>query len=262
MKNLWQHRNLIGRMAWRDVVGRYKGSLIGLLWSFVNPVMMLIIYTFVFSVVFKARWGISVGDSEADFAIILFVGLVIHGLFAECVNGAPNVIVLNVNFVKKVIFPVEILPFVTVCAALFHTTISLVVLLCAQLFLNHHIPITAVLFPIILLPLLFCVMGLSWLIASLGVYFRDIGQLTAMFTIIMLYVSAVFFPISALPECYQSWLRLNPLAVLIEEGRKVLVFGQLPDFMVLSVLLVVGAFVAWLGFAWFQKTRMGFADVL
>ncbi len=261
-ESLWRNRQLIWQMTRREVVGRYRGSVIGIAWSFFNPLLMLVIYTFVFSVVFKARWGVGGDESKTDFAILLFVGLIVHGLFAECVNRAPKLILSNVNYVKKVIFPLEILPWVAFGSALFHTTINLVVLLLAQLILSQRMPWTVILFPFILLPLFFVTMGFSWFIAALGVYVRDIGEITGIFTTVLLFVSAVFFPISALPMQYQSWLELNPLVFIIEEGRNSLIFGQLPDFGRWGMMLAAGMLIAWAGFAWFQKTRRGFADVL
>lgn len=249
-------------MIKRDVSSRYQGSVMGLVWSFINPLLMLTIYTFVFSVVFKARWGVSIGVDKIDYAIILFVGLVMHGILGECLSLAPSLIVSNLNYVKKVIFPLEILPLVSLGTALFHAAVSIGVLLIVQLIFNQYIPVTAILFPIIFLPLIFGTLGLAWFISSLGVYLRDIGHLTNMFITVMLFVSAIFFPMSALPERYQICFHLNPLAVIIEEGRKALIFGQLPNFTVWLVLMTLGLFVAWCGFAWFQKTRKGFADVL
>jgi lipopolysaccharide transport system permease protein len=249
-------------MSKREVIGRYRGSVMGLAWSFFNPLLMLVIYTFVFSVVFKARWGLGTDDSRTSFAILLFVGLIVHGLFSESLNRAPGLIVSNVNYVKKVIFPLEILPWVAFGSALFHASISFCVLLLAQIILNQSIPLTAVLFPVLLLPIVFGTMGLAWFLAALGVYLRDIGQVTSIFTTVMLYISAVFFPITALPDRYQIWLKMNPLAFIIEEERKVLIFGQMPDFGAWTLLLLVSMLIAWAGFAWFQKTRKGFADVV
>lgn len=258
----WRHRALLMTLIRREVMGRYRGSVMGMTWSFFNPLLMLAIYTFVFSVVFKARWGVNTDESKTDFAILLFVGLIVHGLFAECVNRAPGLIVSNVNYVKKIIFPLELLPWVTFGSALFHTSISIVVLFLAQLVFNHFIPWTAILLPIVLLPLMLGTLGMTWFLAGLGVYLRDVSQLTGMFTTILLFMSAVFFPISALPEQYQPLLRLNPLAVMIEQSREVLIFGEIPNVGHWLILLAAGALMAWLGFAWFQKTRKGFADVL
>jgi len=261
-KSFWRNRNLIIALVKREVVGRYRGSLIGIAWSLFNPLLMLVIYTFVFSVVFKARWGIGVDEGKADFAILLFVGMIVHGLFAECINRAPTLILSNVNFVKKVIFPLEILPWVNLGSVLFHSTISILVLIVAQIALYQKIPYTVVLFPLILVPLLLGTMGFAWFLAALGVYLRDIGQITGVFTTILFFISPVFYPLSALPVQYQGWLRMNPLAYIMEEGRNVLIFGRLPDIGQWGVMLVGGLLIAWGGFAWFQKTRKGFADVL
>ena len=260
--SLWRNRSLITALVKREVVGRYRGSIMGIAWSFFTPILMLVIYTFVFSIVFQARWGLESNESKTDFAIILFVGLIVHGLFAECINRAPVLIISNANYVKKVIFPLEILSLVAFGSALFHTVISLVVMLLAQLILNQHMPLTVLLFPFVLLPLAFATLGFAWFFASLGVYVRDIGQITGIITTVLLFVSAVFFPISALPPQYQGWLKLNPLALIIEQSRKTLIFGQLPDFGQWGIMLAVGMLIAWAGFAWFQKTRKGFADVL
>lgn len=260
--SFWRNRQLVLQMTKREVVGRYRGSVMGLAWSFFNPLLMLVIYTFVFSFVFKARWGIATDESKTEFAIILFVGLIVHGLFAECVNRAPGLIVSNVNYVKKVVFPLEILPWVALGSALYHMGISLAVLLSAQVVFNQHIPLTAVLLPLVLTPLVLGTMGLGWFVAALGVYLRDVAQVAGMFTTVMLFVSAVFFPITALPERYRFWLHLNPLAVIIEQTRGVLIFGQIPSLASWSAMMALGLTMAWAGFAWFQKTRKGFADVL
>lgn len=261
-RSSWRHRSLIWQMTKREVIGRYRGSILGLAWSFFNPILMLLVYTFVFSGVFKARWSMGMGDSKISFAIVLFVGLIVHGLFAECINRAPDLILSNINYVKKVIFPLEILPWVAFGSALFHSTISIVVLQLAQILFNQELPWTIVLFPLVLLPLVFTTMGFAWFLAALGVYLRDIGQITGMLTTALLFLSAVFYPVSALPSQYQVWLKLNPLVFIIEEGRNTLIFGKVPDLGQGAIMLAAGMLIFWIGFAWFQKTRKGFADVL
>ena len=260
--SFWRNRELILALTKREVVGRYRGSVMGLAWSFFNPILMLLVYTFVFSVVFKARWTVGGDDSQTAFAIMLFVGMLVHGLFAECLNRAPGLIVSNVNYVKKVIFPLEILPWVALGSALFHAAISLVVLLVAQLILTQQLVWTALLFPCVLLPLVFVTMGFAWFLAGLGVYVRDVGQITGMVTTVLLFLSPVFYPVSALPERYQAWLYMNPLTFIIEESRNTLVYGKVPDIGEWGVRLAGGMVIAWCGFVWFQKTRKGFADVL
>lgn len=260
--SLWQNRQLILQMTRREIAARYRGSLIGLAWSFINPLLMLIVYTFVFSVVFKARWGTSGNESRTDFAIILFTGMIVFGLFAEIINRSPGQIVSNQNYVKKVVFPLEILSWVSLGAVLFQSLVSLFVLLLAQLIIHLSIPWTVILFPLVLLPLIFASLGVAWFLAALGVYVRDIGQITTVLTTVLMFLSAVFYPVSALPKAYQAWLLLNPLVLIITESRKVLIFGSLPDWNWLGIAFLMSLVIAFAGFWWFQKTRKGFADVL
>lgn len=261
-KSLWLHRGLIKQMAWREIIGRYKGSVMGLFWSFINPVLMLAVYTFVFSVVFKAKWGVGSEESKTSFALVLFVGLIVHGLLAEVLNRAPSLILSNVNYVKKVIFPLEILPVINLLAAFFHSVISLVVLLIAYVAINGYLPWTIILIPIVLLPLATLVLGLAWMLASLGVFIRDIGQTIGIITTVMLFMAPVFFPLSAMPEKYHPFILANPLTFIIEQSREVLIFGHLPNWSGLGIYMLIASAVAWSGYIWFQKTRKGFADVL
>lgn len=234
----------------------------GLAWSLFNPILMLVVYTFVFSVVFKARWGTGGEESQSGFAIVLFVGMIVYGLFAEMANRAPGLILSNVNYVKKVVFPLEILPVVGLGAALFHAIISLVVLLVAILLINGNLAWTFIFFPLILTPLLLATLGASWFLASLGVFVRDAGQTIGIFTTVLMFFSPVFYPISALPEKFQIWLMLNPLTFVIEQSRAVMIFGKQPDWAGLGIYAGASLVVAWAGYWWFQKTRKGFADVL
>jgi lipopolysaccharide transport system permease protein len=259
--SLWRNRDLIKALVQREVIGRYRGSVMGILWSFLNPVFMLLVFTFVFSVVFKARWG-GGGDSKTEFALTLFAGLIVFNLFSECANRAPGLILANVTYVKKVVFPLEILPWVVLGSALFHALISLGVWLIAYLILFGVPHLTVLLLPLVFLPFLLFVMGLTWGLASLGVYLRDVSQFTGIITTSMMFLSPIFYPVSALPEAYRRLLLFNPLTPVIEQTREVLVWGKVPDMAMLSVYLLVAILIAWLGFAWFQKTRKGFADVL
>ena len=258
--SLWSHRQLIVQMARREVVGRYKGSVMGLLWSFLNPVLMLVIYTFVFSVVFKARWGDG-QETRAQFATMLFAGMIVHALFADILNRAPALILSNANYVKKVVFPLETLVAVAAGSALFHAAISLLVLVLA-IALQGTLPWTAMFIPFVLAPLLVLALGLGWLLASLGVFLRDVGQVVGVLTTVLLFLSPVFFPVTALPEFIQPWIRANPLTFIIEQTRAVLILNQWPDWAGLARYWLGALLVAWLGYAWFQKTRKGFADVL
>ena len=261
LASIWRNRSLVSALIKREVLGRYRGSVLGIVWSFFNPILMLAVYTFVFSVVFKARWNVE-SDSKTEFALVLFAGLIIFSLFAECVNRAPGLILSNVNYVKKVVFPLEILPVITLGAALFHGVISLAVWLIFYIIIFGMPHLTALLLPLIILPFILFIMGLSWLLASFGVYLRDTSQFIGIITTIMMFLSPIFYPISALPAEYQFLLQFNPLTPAIEEARNVLIWGKMPSMPILAAYYVCTAFVAWLGFAWFQKTRKGFADVI
>lgn len=260
--SFWRNRQLIWQMTKRDVVGRYRGSILGLAWSFFNPILMLTVYTFVFSVVFKARWNMGGGESKAQFAVILFAGMIVHGLFAECINRAPTLILSNVNYVKKVVFPLEILPWVALGSGLFHTVANITVLIIFFVALNGYMNWTVIFLPMVLLPLILFSIGASWFLAATGVYLRDVAQAIGMISTILLFLSPVFYPVSALPEQYQFALQLNPLTFVIEQTRNTLIFGVLPEFEWFGAYLAASILTAWLGFMWFQKTRKGFADVL
>ncbi len=258
-----QNSELIRSLIHRDILGRYRGSGLGLLWSLITPLFMLAVYTFVFGTVFATRWGSEqTSSSTAEIAIILFAGLIVFQLFSEVILRAPSLVLSNVNYVKKVVFPLEILPLVALGSALFHATVSLAVLLAAMLLTQGHIPLTALLLPIVLLPLLFVTAGLGWLLASLGVYVRDIAQVLGPLVTALMFLSPVFFPTSALPEWVRPWLALNPLTLPIEQTRDVLIWGNRPDFGALAVYTVMALAVLAAGLTWFRLTRKGFADVL
>lgn len=264
LRGLWLHRQLIAQMTRREVLGRYKGSAMGLAWSFFQPLFMLTVYTFVFSEVFKARWGGagSVAESKTQFAVLLFVGLIVLNLFSEVINRAPTLVVANVNFVKKVVFPIDVLPVSAMGAALFHAAVSVVVLLCAVLVFNGGLAWTVVFFPLVLLPLVIVTLGLAWILASLGVFLRDVGQTISLLTTVLMFLSPVFYPVTAVPLRFRPFIMANPLTFIIEQARDVLIWGRLPNWLGLAVYMVAACGVAWAGYAWFQKTRKGFADVL
>jgi len=262
LRSIWRNRDLIVQMSIREVAGRYKGSFLGLAWSLFNPILMLCVYTFVFSVVFKSRWGSGTGDSKSEFAVVLFVGLIVYGFFSEVVNRAPGLIISNVNYVKKVVFPLEILPIVAMGAALFHALISVVVLLGAFVLLNGYLHWTVLLIPVVLLPLIVLTVGLAWLLASLGVFLRDLAQTIGIITMVFMFLSPIFYPVTALPEQFRQWFMMNPLTFMIEQAREVAIFGNTPNWSGWAIYLAGASIVAWAGYAWFQRTRKGFADVL
>ena len=262
IESLLRNRQLIVQMTRREVAGRYKGSVLGLAWSFLTPILMLAVYTFVFSVVFKARWGTDGDESKTQFALVLFVGMIVHGLFAEVLNRAPGLILSNVNYVKKVVFPLDVLPVIAMGAALFHASISLTVLLIAFALVNGYLHWTVIFIPVVLLPVVILTLGVAWIFASLGVFLRDVGQTVGIITTVMLFLAPIFYPITALPEEIRPWIMANPLTFIIEEARGVVILGRMPHWTGLGMYTLVATAVAWAGFAWFQKTRKGFADVL
>jgi lipopolysaccharide transport system permease protein len=257
----WKNRELITALAKREVASRYKGSTMGLVWAVATPLFMLGVYTFVFSVVFKARWDTAM-NSRAEFALVLFVGLTIFNIFAECIGRAPTLITQNSNYVKKVVFPLEILPCITMGAALFQGAMNLVVWLvfyCIFVGAPHG---EALLLPLVLTPLLLSTLGLSWLLASLGTFLRDLSQVVSLGLTVLMFLSPIFYPSSALPARYQSLLQLNPIATTVEQARGLLVQGIIPPFSMLAVQFSLSFLIAWVCFAWFQKTRRAFADVV
>jgi lipopolysaccharide transport system permease protein len=255
----FDNANLIYQLTKREVVGRYKGSALGLLWSFIIPLVMLGVYTFVFGMVFKARWGV---DGGPNFSVLLFTGLIFHAFLAECLTSSPGVILSKPNFVKKVVFPLEILPIVSVLTALFHFLVSLFILFFAVLITEGSIPLTWLALPAVFLPLFFLGVSVSWLLASLGVYLRDIGQMTGVLATLLMFLCPIFYPLSAIPEAYQPYILLNPLSFIVENARNILVFGEWPNFSGLAIYGLVTSMLSFLSFIWFSKTRKGFADVL
>ena len=261
LASLWRNHSLIYALSKREVVGRYRGSYFGILWSFLNPLLMLSIYTFIFSNIFKAKWNIH-GDSKIEFALILFIGLIIYNLFSECINRAPSLILWNANYVKKVVFPLEVLPWVDLFSALFHTFISLLVWFLAYLMFYGAPNPTLLYLPLVLTPFIFLIVGLSWVLTALGVYLRDVSQFIGLLTTMLMFLSPIFYPASAFPEAYRNLLYLNPLTFVIEQMREILFWGNAPDVIGLTVFWLMSIFFMWFGFVLFQKARKGFADVL
>jgi lipopolysaccharide transport system permease protein len=259
---LWKHRDLWWRLTEREVLGRYRGSALGIGWSFINPLAMLAVYTFVFSQVFKARWGGLEQAGPLGFAVNLFAGLIVFNLFADCVNKAPGLVLANPNYVKKVIFPLEVLAGVAVGAAVFHALASLAVLVIFELIVFHALPITFFWLPLVWLPLVLGCLALSWLLAALGVFLRDIGQVVGVVVSMLMFLSPIFFPVSALPLRWQPLLALNPLAQVIEQTRKVLVVGLTPGAGYLIGSTILATIACELSFRLFQKAKRAFADVM
>lgn len=256
-----RNRSLLRHLIQREIAGRYRGSLLGILWSFLNPLVMLAVYTVVFGYVFKSRWGNS-NESVEGFALVLFAGLIVFNLFSECIGRAPSLILSNANYVKKMVFPLELLPWVSLGAAFFHFVMGLSIVVVFNLLVNHAFQWTILLLPVLLLPLCLCIVGLSWMLAALGVFLRDIGQMIGLALSVLMFLSPLFYPVSALPERVRPLLYLNPLTYIIEQARGLILWGQFPDLYSFFFYLAGATALAYAGFYFFQRARKGFADVL
>jgi len=233
----------------------------GLIWSLVSPLLMLLVYTFVFSVVFKVRWGAG-EQNNLDFALNLFVGVIVHAFLAECLIRSASIIAENENYVKKVIFPLWIIPVVALNAALFHLLVSSLVLVLCLLFYNGQLPVTILLFPILLLPYIIIALGLSWFLAALGVYLKDLIQVLPVISAVLLFLAPVFYPMEALPADYQSLLYYNPVTYVVIAARDLLLVGSVPEWMGYLKYISIAGVIALLGIGFFSRTKAGFADVL
>jgi lipopolysaccharide transport system permease protein len=231
-------------------------------WSFLTPFAMLSVYTFVFSQVFRSRWGGLEQAGPLGFAVNLFAGLIVFNLFAECINRAPGLVLANPNYVKKVIFPLEILAGVAVGGAGFHALTSLAVLVIFELLAFHALPITFLWLPLVWLPLMLGCLALTWLLAALGVFLRDIGQLVGVAVSMLMFLSPIFFPVSALPLRWQPLLAINPLAQVIEQTRQVVVAGNPPGAGYLIGGTLLAALACEMSYRSFQKAKRAFADVM
>jgi lipopolysaccharide transport system permease protein len=262
LRQAWLQRQLFLKLLRRDFAERYRGSYLGLVWSLLLPLLSLLVFTFFFGVIFQMRWAGRSDSSLTDLALILFVGMALYNFLAECLSRAPGLILAHSNYVKNVVFPLEMLPAVMVASALLTLGVTLLIILLLQATLGHALTGTALLLPLILLPLVLFVLGLSWFLAALGVYIRDIQQLIAPLVQLLMFLSPVFYPVSALPEAMRPWLQLNPLALAIEQTRGILLFGQPPAWLPYLLCLGASLLIMGLGVYWFARTRKGFADVL
>lgn len=256
-----QYRSLTIELTRRDILGRYRGASFGLLWSLISPFLMLGVYTMAFGYILKSRWPGTTGNT-ADFAMLLFLGLITHGLFAECLTRAPMLIAGNTNLVKKIVFPLDVLPWTVVLSASFHAATNTVVFVLLNLLLRGEFHATVLLVPLVLAPLALMLIGVVLAVSALSVFLRDIGQVTGVAATAMLFLSSAIIPVQTLPERYQRMFVLNPLTFIIDQVREVAFWGRLPNWPGLLLYMLIALLIAYLGFAIFQKTRRGFADVL
>jgi lipopolysaccharide transport system permease protein len=257
---MYQNRDLLRSLVKREIEVKYRASVLGKLWIVIFPLMMLAVYTFVFGGVFGARWA-GRGDLT-DFVPMLYCGLIVHAIFAETVGKAPSLIVNNPNYVKKVIFPLELLPVTALLTAMFNATVSFVLLVLMVLALKHNLNWTLVFAPMVLLPLILLAIGCAWIIAALGVFFRDIEQFIGVLMSMLLFLSPVFYSTESAPPFARQLLRLNPLSYPIEEIRNVVLLGMVPNWSAWMLNMLPAVFVAWMGLWVFERARPAFADVI
>lgn len=258
---LWQHRALLWQFTLRNVELRHKGSHLGLVWSFLNPLLMLGLYVLVFGYVFRGGFHETAGETRLDYGLGIFVGLSLYHFFAEVLGLAPTTIVGNPNFVKKVVFPLEILPAANVGGALVHLVISLGLALLGVVTVGRGLQAGVLWLPLILLPLVLLCLGTAWLVSALGVFFRDIGQLTQFATMVLLWASAVFFSAQQYPEAW-PWLRFNPLLLAISLARDAVLWGRPLNLHHLGYVYACGLLACIAGHALFRRMKPAFADVI
>jgi lipopolysaccharide transport system permease protein len=247
----------------REISVRYKDSILGVFWSFLTPLFLLIVYTFVFTVIFKSRWGTEFASgSQYEYALLLFSGLALYNFLAEVVMLSPSVIPANVNYVKKVVFPLHIFPIVKVGSALFHLLISLFVLMLFVIYVRGALPWTTLLFPVVLAPLVFMVLGLGWILSSLGPFIKDISLVLGPIVTAALFIGPILYPREAMPGSLQPWLNLNPLTIPVEQIQDVMIWGVLPDLIEFSLYAAISIILAVLGYLLFHRVKLGFSDVL
>lgn len=254
-------RTALRQFLVRAIARRYRASAFGLLWAAIVPLITLAIYAFVFGTVMEARWQ-PAGADNVPFAINLFAGLIVFWLMADAMGQAPSCVIEHTNLVKRAVFPLEIIPVVVVGNALFHTLINAAILLLALAALGIHIHVTALLLPIVLVPFVLLLTGLAWLLAALGVYFRDLIQLVGLVMTGVLFLSPIFYSIDRLPPGLQNAITFNPVTVIVTATRAVLLEGTPPDWMALGAYFAVAWLTAALGLAFFRRARGNFADVL
>ncbi len=258
-----RHRHLILRLTRARLEARYRDTWLGWLWLPAVPLLLLGVYTFVFSQVFHARWDTVPGQGNAPFALMLFCGLTLYGLVAQCVNEAPSLLIAYQSYLKQLLFPSEILAWVCVLTAVVPLGVSLLLLLIVYGVMVGPPPISSLLLPFTVVPLILLTLGTVWFLSSLGVFLRDLSHASAVFTSALLFLSPVFYPASRVPEALRGWFELNPLTPVLEAARRSLFEGQLPlDWGPLSVATGVGLLVSWGGYAWFMRTKGTFVDVL
>ena len=262
VRGLWGHRELIGQFTKRQIQERYRGSYLGLLWSVITPLAMLAVYTLVFSVIFQARWAEIDLGSRFDYALFLFAGLIPFNIVSETSLDASRLILARPNLVKRVIFPLEILPVSLLLSVFVQSLLNLSILLIAMLVLLKSIPLSLLYLPLVYLPLLFLCQGLAWFLASLGVFLRDLDPFLRIFLQILFFLTPIIYPFSAVPVSLQRLLWINPLTYFVAQFRDLLLQGRAPAWGPYGVLAIISIGVFWAGYLWFVRSKKAFGDVV
>lgn len=264
LRSLYKDRELIWNLTKREVKSTYQSSFLGALWTVIVPLMMLLIYTFVFSVVFQAKWSTnSVQETpRGEFALILFAGLTPFNFFSAAISKSPALILGVPNYVKKVVFPLEILPIVIVGAAFITSLINIVLILLGCLLVLHRFPIMFLLLPFAYFPLVLITLGLTWFLSSLSVFIRDIGQAIPVIIQVLFFMTPIFYSADRVPYPLRLIVNLNPLSSIIDNFRRILIWNQWIDWGSWGLVTLLSAFLAILGFAWFSATKKAFSDVM
>ena len=262
-RNLWSHRELAWQLAKRELLARYREARLGILWSILTPLALLGIYTFVFSVVFQGRWGNDPNESRGEFALTVFCGMLLYNLFAEVVNRAPVMIVANPNYVKRVVFPLEVFVVSGLISGLINMLIGYGVWLAGWMLIIRDLPSwTMVWFPLVLVPVCLTTGGVSWILASLGVFLRDIGHAVGLITQMLFFATPIVYSLQHVPQPFRRVLELNPLTHYIQDARRVLMYGEQPYWGWWAGSAAASVLLAVLGYAFFMKSKRAFADVL
>lgn len=260
--HLSHHRELIGQFTRREVIGRYKGSYLGLVWAFIQPLILLCVYTFVFSIIFEAKWGMSPQQGRLSFAMALFAGILTFNILGDVANAAPGLILGHANYVKKVIFPLEILPLVKLFGAVIHSFFGVIILLAGIVFSDLTLHWTIILLPVAWLPVMLFSLGWGYFLSALAVFVRDVGQTVGLVVTMLFFLSPIFYPLEAVPESLRIYCQLNPIAVFVEDARRVVLWGSLPNWPWYFAGLIISLVIFVFGFIWFMRSKRAFADVM
>jgi lipopolysaccharide transport system permease protein len=261
LAHLWRQRHLVRQLTARDLAARYRGSFLGIVWSLLVPMMMLALYTFVFSVVFRARWGVD-ENHKGMVALVLFAGLIPYNMFSEVVAVAPTLVVGNANYVKRVVFPLEILPLVKFLAAFVHALISAGVLVLAIVVARQTPPPTLVLMPIAWIPLVLLTLAVTYVFAALGVFVRDVGQAIAIVLPFIFFLTPIVYPPEAVPDRFAFVPWMNPIAHVVDDARRTAIFGMGLKWRAFAINCVLCGGLAFAGFLFFVKSKRAFHDAL